>query len=1699
MKKRASRSVVAKSAKLKTLLRQRANILGSAALIKKFNDQYQQGQFHQVKVRIDTLDRLWADFAHIQDEIEEIEDVVTGDEIDDEEEPTISAQRVQFQSMYHELKASLVSKLPLDPPPSGSVVNRPPVQPMQSVRLPEIHIPDFCGNPSKWIAFRDIFRSMIHSSVHLSSVQKMHYEWENSCQENVRPTYEQLTEFVRKTSRVLQSVKLLQTPNHPVEPKPSKPKSISIHVATEVTNKCPPCKDAHPLFKCDQFVGMEVKQRFEMVKKNGLCINCLKGPHLAKNCSSGSCRNCSKKHHTLLHLPPLAVAAKPSSSQTTLACSTAASEVIPPAQPQVSSNSSVVASHSFSSPPSRSQQPPVGSMSSGPVNSFSVPVRAPCGEVFLSTVAVKVKDSNGNPRYVRGVLDSCSQANFISEALARKLELKRDRISIDVSGIGQGIVHIRSKVLIRISSRFGGLDYPLECLVIPQITVTLPSKHIDISDWNLPNNVPLADPRFNISSGVDILVGRELFYSLMLSHTINLRAGFPILQKTVFGYVVAGRLSTASRTSPIRVVSATTSLDNKLQRFWEVENFDGYKAMTPLEEACEGHFRSTVSRTSDGRYMVRLPVRDEMIQLLGDSFAVAQRRFWAIERKFAANHEFKSEYVKFMEEYAALGHMELSPRVEIPQFVLPHHAIFRLDSSTTKTRVVFDATCKGSSQLSLNDVLLVGPIVQPPLLAIVLNWRIPRFVFKADIEKMFRQFWVHPLDRRFLQVLWRTSTTQPLQRYQLTTVTYGTSCAPHLATRVLNQLAEDEGHRYPLGAKVIRKGFYMDDALSGEDDLEIAVETVIQLTELLKLGGFNLREWSSNDPRILAHLPDELKEFAPETEIDDSGNTKTLGLLWSHVTDEFGFKIPSLPPSIKVSKRVVASEMAQLFDPLGLVGSVVMSAKMFIQKLWAIGIPWDDDLPENLRDWWLRFREEIPQLADLKIPRRVLANDFNSYALHCFCDASDHGYGACVYVVSSNGAGDHYSQLLIAKSRVAPLRGLTAPKLELCAALLGCQLLDQVRSTTRFTGVVTFWSDSSIVLHWIRSPPTVWKVFVSNRIAEIQKLSIHDSWRHVPSKANSADRISRGVLPSEILEDSLWWHGPNFLVQAVETWPEDIVSLTREEQEVRDVEARQVVTFAVTHVDHSIIHRYSDLGRLLRVVSYCFRFCRNALSPQNRRKVGPLQPPEVDYSLKSLIRSVQGTEFPEEIRCLSANPQPRLTSKDRKLQSSFKSLNPFLDNTGLLRIGGRLAKLSASLDTRAPILLPAKHHLSWLIARSLHLRTLHGGPTLLLATMRQRFWPLRGRDLVRKVVQQCVTCFRCAPKPTEQFMAPLPSVRITPARVFANSGMDYCRPFGIRPLVGRGANVKMYVAVFVCMVVKAVHLEVVTDLTSVACINAVKRFIARRGRVVNLYCDNSTAFVGADRELKHLRRQYLQQYSTEQWNGYCLESGITFNFIPPRSPHHGGLWEAGVKSFKHHLRRILGCRSFTLEEFNTTVAQIESMLNSRPLSPLSSHPQDLSSLTPGHFLVGEPLFSIPEPDYTTHPVGRLNRYQEMKRSVQDFWKRWAREYVSELHQRSKWQRVRDEVKVGSLVLLKQEGLPPLEWNLGRVVAVSPGTDGHVRVVEVRTAKGYYTRAVTEVFLLPIEEPLVEIPSADQEDRPTGPSRQEEAKSFVGDL
>ncbi|XP_053690905.1 uncharacterized protein LOC128739442 [Sabethes cyaneus] len=853
----------------------------------------------------------------------------------------------------------------------------------------------------------------------------------------------------------------------------------------------------------------------------------------------------------------------------------------------------------------------------------------------------------------------------------------------------------------------------------------------------------------------------------------------------------------------------------------------------------------------------------------------------------------------------------------------------------------------------------------------------------ADIEKMYRQIMVHQDDRQFQQTLWRNDASEPLKAFQLNIITYGTSCAPFLATRVLNQLADDDGKEYPLASQAVKRDFYVDDLLTGANSIEDTKEIARQLIELLDGAGFSLRKWSSNDTACIMDIPEERWERQPQLELDRSPSIKTLGLLWFPTADVLGFKIPQLFTIEKVTKRVVLSEISQLFDPLGLVGPIVISAKMFIQRLWLEELQWDDELPDELRSWWLSFRVSIDVLQEIRVPRWVLGTGITDYQLHCFVDASEKGYGACLYVVASDSNGPQFSNLLIAKSRVSPKSGETMPWLELCAARLGSQLIDTILQTTTFAGTPILWSDSTIVLHWIRSPPSKWKIFVSNRIAEIHRLTQDSQWRYVPTALNPADCLSRGLQPDELQHNTLWWHGPPFLLLDREHWPKQTATLSSMASEQLTLERKATTVLAAFTTDQCLIERFSDLARLLKVTSYCRRFLRNCKSNTENRLTGALSPNEYDEALKSLVRVVQRASFPSEIHYLEGKGHGETSLKKANLKSPLNSYDLMLDPQGTLRIQGRLANLSGSFDTRFPMVLPYDHHFSRLIARSIHHQTLHTGPAQLLSIIRQRFWPVRGRELARRTVHQCLTCSRCRPHPCDQYMAPLPAARITPSKVFEQTGLDYCGPFLVRPLAGRGASVKVWVAVYVCFAVKAVALDIVDGLPAAACVNSLRRFVSRVGRVRIIHCDNSISFVGAARELREMRRQYREQFATTSWANECLQRGIEFQFIPPRAPHFGGLWEAAVKKFKYHLIRIMKTTPYRLDDFRTAIAQAESIMNSRPLTPLSNDPSDLSVLTPGHFLIRVSSFQLPEQDYQQKPLNRLSRFQATQRAITD--------------------------------------------------------------------------------------------------------------------
>ncbi|XP_018308509.1 uncharacterized protein [Mycetomoellerius zeteki] len=456
----------------------------------------------------------------------------------------------------------------------------------------------------------------------------------------------------------------------------------------------------------------------------------------------------------------------------------------------------------------------------------------------------------------------------------------------------------------------------------------------------------------------------------------------------------------------------------------------------------------------------------------------------------------------------------------------------------------------------------------------------------------------------------------------------------------------------------------------------------------------------------------------------------------------------------------------------------------------------------------------------------------------------------------------------------------------------------------------------------------------------------------------------------------------------------------------------------------------------------------------------PLNIVEIELARFHLIKNAQADTFQEEISTLLHSQQVRPTSK-------LSSLHPFMDERGLLRVGGRLRHAPLSFAQKHPILLPANHVLAKMLIEREHKRLLHIGPQALLAAIRQRYWPLRGKDIVRRVCHACVWCSRRRPRTSSQLMGDLPADRVTPTRPFFCCGVDFAGPLITLLNKGRGRKtVKSYIALFICFATKAIHLEAVSDLSAAAFLAALRRFISRRGCPRKIYSDNATNFKGVQRELREAYT-FVRHEINGSLHNKLLEEGIQWIFIPPYSPHWGGLWEAGVKSCKNLLRAVLGNSGFTFEELCTALAQVERCLNSRPLYALSSDPSDLEPLTPGHFLIGGPLHSLAESDLQDINIHRLDRWQLVQRSVQNFWKRWAAEYIGSLQGRSKWQKAQQDLQINDLVIIKEDHVPSYQWKLGRVIELHRGKDALVRLVSVKTASGSVQRHINKICKLPV--------------------------------
>lgn len=1427
------------------------------------------------------------------------------------------------------------------------------------------------------------------------------------------PTYDELIRFIKQQSKYMtqqQPEKVKYISNSSETRKPFK---------TFVTNndpqprRCIACNGPfHLLIECKYFKECNPEQRFKIIKENKLCINCFSQKHKVQSCTSKfSCTVCRLKHHTLLHRnisqeKPNLVSSSPGNSTVIQDTHQAICNTLClPAQPIV---------------------------------------------VLLSTAIVNVIDKWNRMKSIRVLIDNGSMSNILTEKCCKILGLSISKQPSKIYGIGGTFQTSKGKAsLVVFSSVNSKVKYSLEALVVEKITSQLPENLIDPQALSHLNNLPLADPTYSCPGEIHGILGAQIFSQIIGTRHVTGSVNTPTALETTLGYIVMGTAPALQNSvTALQYNSAFVALENISQ----FVNVGSIKHVPKKEEAiCEKIYSETVTRDQSGRYAVALPFKYDPTKL-GNSFDIARNRFLSLERRLHKSPELRVTYSAILQDYLEQGHMSLVPEheLQVPSYYIPHHCVLKQNSVSTPCRIVFDASMKTENGISLNDILYTGPKLQNDIIAILLNFRLFSIAITADIRQMYRQINVLECHRPFQRILWRFDTNDPILVYQLNTVTFGVKSSPYLSLRTIKQLTHDEAHIYPQAVNLIKRNLYVDDLICSLPDLDTATDSHFQLVKLLLTGGFKMVKWMSNSSEFLSQIPSDYK-LPQNLEFDQGNNSYVLGLLWNHSTDLFTFKIEL--EQLDCTKRNMLSVVARIFDPLSFLAPVTLFIKLLIKRLWELKLEWDEPAPKNISELWINFQKELVLLNNVCIPRHLGLLSESVLTLVGFCDASPAAYGCVIFCRVEIPNHEPKISLLIAKSKVAPVKITTLPRLELTAAVLLAKQLAYLKTTygDRIFKIYAL-SDSMITLCWINSDPCKWKPFVSHRVSQIHQLIPNIQWYFVPGKENAADCASRSLTPSQLLKNSSWFNGPPWLRTDFYNWP--IKSTSECKSQNMFNESRVHIAIQESHHDlYPLINYFSSWSKLLNATVYVLRFIK--VLPRN----GNISNRDWKVAEEYLLRTVQKNHFFEDYRSLETLNCP--------VQPALRKLNPFVFNK-IIRVGGRLAHANIKIDQKHPVLLPKSDPLVVLLINYYHKKYCHAGPHLLQSLLCKDYWILSARSVIRQCIWKCNTCFRTNPKPIYPLMGDLPAERVNPAKAFLNTGIDYTGAFFITMSRRRGIkSQKAYVCLFICLATKAIHLELASDLSTEAFLAAFKRFISRRGTCTCIYSDCGTNFVGAKTKLNELHELIESKQFKDSLQHELNSCKITWKFNPPSSPWMGGFWEANIKSLKTHLTRVVGTQILTYEEFYTVLTQIEAVLNSRPLYALSDDPNAPVALTPSHFLYGSPLNSLPAEDLTSEPPNRLvERYKLLDSMVQHFWKRWHVEYLSTLQCRQKWNTKSNPPKEGNVVVIIRDDVPPLLWPLATIQRLYPGKDGVSRVALVKTKNSSYMRPVAKLCPLP---------------------------------
>ena len=1483
------------------------------------------------------------------------------------------------------------------------------------------------------------------------------------------------------------------------------------------TRACAFCDNFdHNVFNCDVVISPE--DRDKAVRDKKLCLNCLSPHHFVQAChKSERCRKCRKRHHT------------------TICKSQSSPHHVRPSNPQT--NQSTRQQPSVTSRQQQQQQqlrPAIqhnnGNVSNVHVSNFLQQSKNR-GHVFLQTAVAFVKNPlNQKISKVRIIFDDGSMHSYISAELATFLNLPVvGKESFNIQTFGNSVPKTVVTNTVKLQIVKGNFSFETEMYCSEFICQPIPNVKLNTNAVEELKNFDLADPYILTDSElpVALLIGSDLYWNFILPELSKTQFG-PMLLASKLGVLLSGPVKFQYSTSTLNTVSShvnlisqsltegfspnpnhrgETELENLLNQFHKIEGL----GILPEEQdiSIMEEFEKTIEYfPEESRYRVRLPWKFQIKHRLPSHWNIAQNRLDSLIKKLhktqnkpgcteieeniismyqsIINEQEKSNIIVKVDSLDCnennISELE-NDNFSINCFI-PHKFVIKPDSKTSPVRIVFDGSARSNGSVSLNDCLETGPSLLADRCRLLNQFRFHPIAVTSDIEKAFLNLSLHPDDQTSVMFLWRemAKIDEPISIYKYQRVPFGLTSSPFLLMATLRHHFDKFNDTYPV-ANQIKDKIYMDDLILSLSNPENALKLYDEAINLMSLASMQLRKWNSNSIEIRNYFQKQMSEDLPEEQ-------KVLGLIWDVLDDDLSCVVePILKIAISTqpTKRNILSVVASLFDPLGFLSPFTLPAKLIFQSLCKDKISWDENLPTHILAQWGKWIDNLTQISNLKMPRYIFKGILfenegpETIEIHTFCDASQQGYCTVIYLRVKDKLNNYHVRFFMSKSRVAPLKQLTLPRLELLGAILSVRLTETaLKFLSEFNiSNVFYYTDSQNVLHWIKAPFKTWNIFVTRRLREIRSLSSENDWYYVPSKLNSADvstRINVDFTPEHV---QLWYNGPSFLLDDTVLCNDVDISVTPDVL-ITEEKVVKCVNLIKVSEDNSIlnvinVNRFSSYDQLIKVTC------------QVLKAIKLFKKCEVGIDLRSnaetmLTIAIQKFYFPVEWRASSQNPTIKMPSCEKTNTLLMKQLGLFKDDFGLLRARSRLQFANLTYENKHPILIPRKCYFTKLLILDRHYKLYHANVSQTLNQLRLEYYIPKGRREVRNVLGGCLLCNRLKAEPYGLKVSPaLPNIRLEEQTPFTFTSVDLYGPLYIKPYICESAKptakksqkpVKVYGVVYTCLVVRAVYLDIVTSLSAQSFILSFRRFIGERGFPQQIISDNATNFKRTGSELTAM-------IQPDVLKKFCSTHRIKWRFTVPRAPHWNGAVESIVKIVKNSLRTVLSKSFLTYDELITCLKEVEMVVNSRPLSYVCNDVDEITPLTPSHLINGKPMTCLPPMnivDVNNLPTNSnfvSKRLKYLEKIQGEFWSRFHKEYLNFLSDKHYSTRGRvDEnskvPRVGDVVLIKVPKSPRYTWQMGRVCNIFPGRDGLVRSLEIKPRNSKSTLRRAPNLVCPLE-------------------------------